>query len=318
MARLRGSLVLSLAILPLGPAVGTAAAQQPTCGQVVTTSVRLDESLRCPDTDGLVIGADGITINLNGHGIHQGIGFRGPGSAIANRGGYDGVVIRNGGLGADGQGIDLAGASNTRIIDVSASGGVSAVHIEGGAGNQILRGDFRGFGGIDVSGSASLRVTDAAVTSAQSFGIRLQGSSGSIARNRLDGGGIWVQGNDNRVADNVAVGALHAGIEVASGANNVVARNWVVNTRPVFSPADTTGDGIRVGAFTAGTVIRENIAVGNGEDGIDVESSGVRLVRNLANDNTDLGIDARPGAVATGNQASGNGNPAQCAGITCG
>jgi parallel beta-helix repeat protein len=318
MARLRGSLVLSLAIVALGPSVGTAAAQQPSCGEVVTASVRLEQNLRCPDTNGLVIGAHGITINLNGHGIHQGIGFRGPGSAIDNSGGYDGVVIRNGGLGADGQGIRLAGASNTRIIDVSASGGVSAVRIEGGAGNQILRGDFRGFGGIDVSGSESLRVTDAAVTTAQSFGIRLQGSSGSIARNTLDGGGIWVQGNDDHVADNVVVGALHAGIEVASGANNIVARNWVVDTRPVFSPEDTTGDGIRVGAFTAGTVIRENIAVGNGEDGIDVESSGARLIRNLANDNTDLGIDARPGAFATGNQAAGNGNPAQCAGISCG
>ena len=318
MARRRGSLVLSLVVVALGPAAGTAAAQQPSCGQVVTSNVRLEQNLRCPDTNGLLVGADGITINLNGHGIHQGIGFRGPGSAIDNSGGYDGVVIRNGGAGADGQGIRLAGASNTRIVDVSASGGVSAVSIEGGAGNQILRGDFRGFGGIDVSGSESLRVTDAAVTSAQSFGIRLQGSSGSIAGNTLDGGGIWVHGNENRVADNVVVGALDAGIEIAGGANNVVARNWVVDTRPVFSPADTTGDGIRVGAFTAGTVIRENIVVRNGEDGIDVESSGARLVRNLANDNTDLGIDARPGAVGIGNQADGNGDPAQCAGISCG
>ena len=318
MARLRGSLVLSLAIVALGPAVGTAAAQQPSCGQVVTANVRLEQSLRCPDTNGLVIGAHGITINLNGHGIHQGIGFRGPGTAIDDSGGYHGVVIRNGGLGADGQGIRLVGASDTRIIDVSASGGASAVRIEGGAGNRILRGDFTGFGGIDVSGSGSLRIIGATVTTGQSFGIRLQGSSASIARNTLDGGVIWLHGNGNRVADNVVAGALHAGIEIASGANNVVARNWVVDTRPVFSPEDTTGDGIRVGAFTAGTVVRENIAVRNGEDGIDAESSGVRLVRNLANDNTDLGIDARPGAVAIGNQASGNGDPAQCAGISCG
>jgi hypothetical protein len=32
----------------------------------------------------------------------------------------------------------------------------------------------------------------------------------------------------------------------------------------------------------------------------------------------DLGIDARPGTSAAGNIAHGNGNPAQCAGITCG
>ena len=179
-----------------------------------------------------------------------------------------------------------------------------------------MRGDISGFAGIDVSHSDFLRVTDAEVRSTQE-GIRFSGSSAVIARNTVPGG-ISVAGNGNRLTDNVVDGALDAGIRIISGAENVVARNWVVNTQPVISNEDATGDGIHVGAFTAGTVISRNIAVGNGDDGIDVDSAGARLVRNLANDNADLGIVALPGTQATGNLASGNGNPAQCAGVTCG
>jgi hypothetical protein len=312
------ALVLSLAVLLLGPVVAPAAAQQPACGQVLTQSVRLTENLRCPDTTGLVVGAHGITINLDGHAIHQGIGFRGGGTAIDNSGGYDGVTIRNGSLGADGLGIRLVGASGTRITDVSASAGGSALGIEGGAGNRVVRGDFGGFTAIVVDSSDSFSITLAEVRSFQSFGLRLTGSSAVVARNSFDGGGIAASGNGSRLTDNVIIGALDVGIGVLTGADNLIARNWVVDTRPVFSPSDVTGDGIRVGPFTANTVVRENVAVGNGEDGIDVEGQTARLIRNLANDNTDLGIDARPGTSATGNRASGNGNPAQCAGIACG
>ena len=69
------------------------------------------------------------------------------------------------------------------------------------------------------------------------------------------------------------------------------------------------GDARVLDTGTAGTVISRNIAVGNGDDGIDLDSAGARLVRNLANDNADLGIVAPPGTQAPGNLASGNGKP---------
>lgn len=37
-----------------------------SCGQVIKTSVKLSSNLQC-DSDGLLVGADGITIDLNGH-----------------------------------------------------------------------------------------------------------------------------------------------------------------------------------------------------------------------------------------------------------
>jgi parallel beta-helix repeat protein len=317
MTRLGRPLCLSLAVLLFGPAVGSAVAQQPACGQVVTHDVRLTQDLRCPETNGVVVGAHGITIDLNGHMIHQGVGFRGGGVAVDNSGGYDGVTVRNGSVGADGDGVRLVGASGNRLVDLSAAGGTEAVSIEGGSADRIVRGSFTGFAGIRVSGSDSVRITDVRVQSAPADGISLSGSWGVIARNTVPAR-IGVAGNGNRVTDNVIAGALDAGIAIVSGSGNVVARNWAVDTEPVFAGDDSTGDGIHVGAFTAATVVRHNIAVRNGDDGIDLDSSSARVAFNLANDNGDLGIDARPGTSAAGNIAHGNGNPAQCAGIICG
>lgn len=50
---------------------GSAAAKTPpplTCASVLTTSVTLRANLTCPE-NGLVVGANGITVNLAGHTI---------------------------------------------------------------------------------------------------------------------------------------------------------------------------------------------------------------------------------------------------------
>ena len=101
-----------------------------------------------------------------------------------------------------------------------------------------------------------------------------------------------------------------------SGAQNVIGRNWIVDARPVLR-GDGTGDGIQGGPRRAPWSGRTSL-VRNADGGIDLESSGARLIRNLADDDGDLGIDALPGTFGAGNLASGNGNPAQCAGVTCG
>ena len=91
-------------------AVGTATASATpastvTCGQTLTHSVRLANDLsNCPG-DGLVIGAPGVTVDLNGHTI-DGVATQIEdcdvppfGSAgIQNSGGYDGLTIKNGTL----------------------------------------------------------------------------------------------------------------------------------------------------------------------------------------------------------------------------
>jgi hypothetical protein len=66
--RLAAVFILALALI--GVSVDSAAGQAVQCGQVITQDVRLDSDLECPpDTTGLVIGADDVTVDLNGHTI---------------------------------------------------------------------------------------------------------------------------------------------------------------------------------------------------------------------------------------------------------
>ena len=82
--------VLTLALLP-----GDASARHLQCGERVTEDVRLDSDLRdCPGV-GLLIAAEGVTVDLGGHMIDG----TGRGTGIVNGYGGDGrrdVLVRNG------------------------------------------------------------------------------------------------------------------------------------------------------------------------------------------------------------------------------
>ena len=106
-----------------------------------------------------------------------------------------------------------------------------------------------------------------------------------------------------------------AHILVATGAGNVVARNWVIGSRATSFTGNDSG--IVVIQSASGTRVVENVAVAAGLDGIDVEDPTARVSRNTANDNGDLGIEAVAGVRGNGNRAARNGNPAQCAGVAC-
>ena len=96
----------------------------------------------------------------------------------------------------------------------------------------------------------------------------------------------------------------------SNATNNRVEKNDVLGTR--------LGDGIVVAADSSGTQITKNVANGNADDGIDVDNPATTVTENTANDNADLGIEAVPGTTdGGGNRASGNGNPAQCTGVSC-
>ncbi|WP_432535310.1 right-handed parallel beta-helix repeat-containing protein [Kineococcus arenarius] len=67
-------LTTACAALATGLLAAPAAAAPPRattveCGAVLTTSVRLAADVVCPDGDGVVLAADGIELNLNGHAL---------------------------------------------------------------------------------------------------------------------------------------------------------------------------------------------------------------------------------------------------------
>src|SRR5216117_2676623 len=110
------TVVLRAAILALAAAgfmalsANQALASHVSCGATITTDTKLDSDLtNCPG-DGVVIGADNITLNLDGHTIDGTVG----GTGIDDSAGRDGVTIENGSVKGFSQGIVLIGASDDR------------------------------------------------------------------------------------------------------------------------------------------------------------------------------------------------------------
>jgi parallel beta-helix repeat protein len=54
---------------PQTPATGQPLAISPSCGQVITQNVILTSNLNCAETDGLIVNAGNIVVDLNGHTI---------------------------------------------------------------------------------------------------------------------------------------------------------------------------------------------------------------------------------------------------------
>jgi hypothetical protein len=83
--------------------------------------------------------------------------------------------------------------------------------------------------------------------------------------------------------------------------------------------AGSVHDGFDIDSATA--LVQNNTSTSNHDDGIGVgrNASNVTIRSNVANSNTDLGIQPIAGTAIDGggNRASGNGDPRQCVRISC-
>jgi Right handed beta helix region len=304
-----------------GPGCGedrTVKTQSFACGETVTTDVRFTGSVGCQSmpegSNGLVVGAPGITIDL--HGFNLGGPGNTTGAAIDNSGGFDDVTIRgvdNVGmytgstLGGFGDEVHLENASRNRILYLR-----TAVDVSGGSGNEVRRVRLHG-DGLHAYNTTGLVVADNTGWSP----IELSGVLDSrILRNSMHPPDWWycctdairVAGNRNVIRDN-SLSGFATGLVLLSGADNSLLDNSVTNSK---------ADGIFVGAFTAGTVVRGNRPYYNEDDGIEVQAAQTRIGYNRTAQNGDYGIDAVPGVTDFGgNTASDNGNPAQCRNVFC-
>ncbi len=87
------AMLLALAV-SLGMALGTgqALADQVNCGDTLTRNTRLHRDLNCAGS-GLIIGADNVRLDLNGHTVAGADGEESVGIEVASR---HGVTVRNG------------------------------------------------------------------------------------------------------------------------------------------------------------------------------------------------------------------------------
>jgi parallel beta-helix repeat protein len=263
------------------------------CGQTVTSSARLANSLIGCSGDGLVIGADNITVDLAGHSIS---GVNAPGSEGIANDGHPGVRIRNGTIanfflnGVGLRGAPRSAVSNLTIRKIGAGGG------ENDASAGVL-----------VKNSPNTLVTANAVTNDvsafQSDGVDVLSSadttvSGNRLANNAWDGMVVINSPRTHVIGNALDGNQNQGAEVNFGSNGtLLAGNHAGNN---------VSSGLVVGAVS-GARIEGNALTGNGDSGLfmfDLLNSQVSA--NRAGGNS-VGIDLEGGQnVSTGNRIANN------------
>ncbi|MDQ3728073.1 MAG: right-handed parallel beta-helix repeat-containing protein [Actinomycetota bacterium] len=321
---------------------GPAAASHVSCGDEITADTTLDSDLvNCPD-NGLVIAADDITLNLNGHRVDgDGELFEPcPDGEFCDVGllndGHDGVTVRDGTAREFALGAFVGKARRNRVLGITSTKNLffgfvvaesarSVVRDNSGDDNLAPDGDGMGlFGSHDIRivdnsfqhNPLGLHVEDSTdnlikgnLFSRNDLGILMEADRNQVRRNRSvrDGGGILMFGSRNAIGRNRFSRSQDA-IGIERGRGNLVARNVVIDPRRV---------GIRLGLQRpeqvggAENVVRRNLVRGSAGDGFVVyeKDNRSRLTRNVATGSRDDGFDVESrSAKLTGNRAFRNGD----------
>jgi parallel beta-helix repeat protein len=311
---------------------GQASASHVRCGDTITTDTTLDSDLvDCP-SNGILIGADGITLDLNGHTID---GDDEPFEpcpkdepcdlGVLNEG-HDAVTIEGGTVREFGLGVVVVRAKRNRLRDLAAVENTfegiflfrsarSRVHGTSASRNGV--GNSRP--GIALIKSDNNRITRNTMSRNGDLALFMEASDHNLIRHNTARGnpedGMIIDGNRNEIVRNRLVrnggGIL---ITTVSGGGkavgNVIRRNVVRNAR---------AGGIAVDCCVPKrTLISRNYVVGSGRDGINVLNPSTTITNNRVVRNSRLGIWAVKGVIdGGGNRASGNGDPRECVNVAC-
>jgi parallel beta-helix repeat protein len=297
------------ALLLLAASASEAMAEHVQCGDVITQDTTLDSDLvDCPD-DGLVIGADNVTLDLGGHtvdgdgvptehplGCEAGIA-NGPWSHCPRSGGdsHHGVTIRNGQVREFFYGVHLLGTDRNAVRKLTVS--ATAVGIAVLESTNALVELNRAVGnaaGYDATGIVLSEVSKSAI---RKNDLSQNGAYGLHAEGVLD----------NTIERNTMGGNGNAGMHLHSARRNVVAGNWAIGN---------STQGIELSDGASDNLVVDNLASGNGSAGIlvfdGVHRNRVERNRVLGNarglaDVYSGGIVVWDDAIVRHNLVSGNG-----------
>jgi parallel beta-helix repeat protein len=318
------------------------------CGDVITQDTTLDSDLvDCPG-DGVVIGADNITLDLNGHTI-DGVESQSEPTSGVDTEGHDRVTVENGSIKQFTLGVAVRHTDDSEVTGIRTTEVFSGVRLQYAKRNHVLRNDLSGYSiGVEVADDAQANLIERNVLAHSGNGIVLwrldipqhtevPPVSNRIVRNDISknayGIFVWFS-HFNLIERNSIDSNSEYGIYVTfvSSENSLRDNDLAGNGGgiAVFGQATDTAitgnriarsheDGLEVTTSGSGTtVIQGNASSANGEDGIDVDTANAAITKNTANGNGDLGIEAVPGVTdGGGNKARGNGNPAQCVNVSC-
>lgn len=295
---------------------GPASATHVGCGATIVVNTTLDSNIGPCTGTGITIGADGISLNLNGFTISGVTGVPGEGPGILLQGRTD-VTVKGGTVEHFDAGVALVGGSANTVKDMTVDRNEGDSTTDFGDGIAVLSSHFNtiksntvtrnapfdgiglfGFGGSDdnvikdnfVADNIGTRTIGPHGPTEEDDGIRLENRSdrntvknNTVLRNGLDGIAVFFQSTDNVIKDNVV---------------NENGKTPVLNRK---------GDGIHVFVQANRTTIKDNDVFDNGAFGIIVSSQQNVIQDNSTggNDDTDL-IDTNAGATCDANVWSGN------------
>ena len=212
-----------------------------SCGQVVTQDVTLTSDLNCDNGDGLIVGASGITINLNGYSITgpQGGGAENPTAANSNSEGGDAANSNSEGGDAEnptaansnsegGDAEDIRPVSTARqTTDYDGSSGILVANADNVAIAGL--GEIAGFSrGVTFLGSSGGALTDVQLVNNEIGAVVASSEGTEVSRNTITNNGIAVvsdASNGGVTAFNQIVANLEQGILLLGSSDNVVAAN---------------------------------------------------------------------------------------------
>jgi parallel beta-helix repeat protein len=320
-----------------------ASATHVSCGDVITKSVKLDSDLvNCPG-DGLVVGADDITIDLGGHTISGGPGG---GAGINDHFQHDRIVVENGTITGFFDNVLLEQSNDSVLRRLSLSSLYNGLHLVDSSQNTIEKNSLSGMSrgrAIMLEGESDRNRVEKNSTSGANVSISLEATGSSslkipdnnlVQKNdvRSSGFGIFLaRAILDRVEKNTLVDNVFS-VFVEASYLNAIERNDVLrggigiqlmqsndNRLSGNRVQEELSSGIYVFRDSPRTIVEGNTTNHNADDGIHVDAPSTTLTGNVANDNGDLGIEAVPGVTdGGGNRAKGNGNPAQCVNVACG
>jgi large repetitive protein len=279
------------------------------CGDIVTRSVQLQRDLvdqsgsGCP-ADGLLIGASGITVDLNGHTI-RGSGL---GVGIANNG-FDDVTITNGTIREFDIGVQLNVGTETNLVETLSleSNQYDGIELNSAgaedAGNRIRANALHSNGlGIDVSGGSHNVIEGNTIVGSANGALRLAGTrhntvSGNSLLGSGDGSMALSNAHDNTITANTFTGSGDGSLNLdASDRNTVTANTAADNSDAAFTLENGSDDNLVADNTVGGTSNDDGFQVYDSErntlannDARGAGDSGITLARahdNVIRDNT--------------------------------
>jgi parallel beta-helix repeat protein len=289
------SRVMVLALVVAGVTVlgsGPALASHVSCGDTITTDTTLDSDLiNCPN-NGIVIGADNITLDLNGHTID------GDGTPVAtcpegeacdlgvdNLAGHDRLTIVGGTIQQFGVGVFVAGgAAHTRLHQLAVSDNTDFGIIVAESTDSLIEKTSmsdNGISGLILADSRSALVARNSVSGSHGYAMNFFGvDDSSIQNNKLDGNDHGILVGDGSSRNTIRSNAVsHSGGSSIDIGGEGVAANRVEHNR-----LTDNGDGIIL-TNASDNLISHNLVTGTGFFGFP-DTGGFGIILDGAARNT--------------------------------